>query len=207
MTQATGKDEDKMRQEPDQELRAEADRLLASGLRDILNDYGEVHVVGSYALHLMVWRDLDIHIVQEALDKRRFFELGGRIANLLSPPRMHYRDETTVATPGLPKGLYWGIYLGNEREGAWKIDIWITDWEGFKSPRAYGERVRERLTDSTREVILKIKSECWRHPQYRREFASGDIYEAVLDHGIVNIDGFWKFLRDRNPDVERERAS
>jgi hypothetical protein len=110
---------------------------------------------------------------------------------------MHYRDETSVATEGLPRGLYWGIYLGDERAGAWKIDIWATDAEGFEAVRAYGERIKERLTEPTRPLILQIKSACWRHPQYRRQFASADIYEAVLDHGVVDIDGFWEFLKDR----------
>jgi hypothetical protein len=187
-----------MRQEPDEELRTEADQLLTSGLRALLGDYGEVHIIGSYALHLMVWRDLDIHIVQPALDKERFFQLGGRIADLLSPPRMHYRDETIVATEGLPRGLYWGIYLGDERAGAWKIDIWATDAKDFEPVRAYGERLCERLSATTRPLLLQIKSECWRHPKYRREFASSDIYSAVLEHGVVDIDGFWSFLRDRN---------
>ena len=187
-----------MRQETDEELRAEADLLLASGLRAILNDYGEVHPIGSYALHLMVWRDLDIHIVQATFDREKFFELGARIAELLKPHRMHYRDETIAATKGLPRGLYWGVYLGDERNGAWKIDIWITDSEGFEATRAYGERIREQLADSTRASILQIKSVCWRHQQYRREFASGDIYAAVLDHGVVDIDGFWTFLGNRD---------
>src|SRR5437762_7876552 len=112
-----------MTAETDQELRNEADQLLDSGLRTILDEYGKVHVIGSYALQLMVWRDLDIHLVQPVLDTAGFFEMGGRIAELLKPPRMHYRDETIVATEGLPRGLYWGIYLGDERNGAWKIDI------------------------------------------------------------------------------------
>lgn len=187
-----------MRQETDEELRSEADQLLASGLRKILNDYGEVHIIGSYALRLMVWRDLDIHVVHPTLDRKSFFELGGMIATLLSPHRMHYRDESIVATEGLPRGLYWGVYLGDEREGAWKIDIWVNGAEGFEAVRAYGERIRDRLTDANRELILQIKSECWRHPQYRREFSSGDIYNAVLDHGVVSIDDFWTFLEHRN---------
>ena len=195
------KEEPSINQETDEELRSEADRLLASGLQTILNDYGAVHVIGSYALHLMVWRDLDIHIVQPELDKRKFFELGGKIAALLSPQRMHYRDETTAATQGLPRGLYWGVYLGNEREGAWKIDVWMTGPDGFEAVRNHGERLRERLSDSNRPLILQIKSACWRHPRYRREFASGDIYTAVLEHSVVDIDGFWKFLKDRNPAV------
>ena len=185
-------------QETDEELRFEADRLLASGLQTILSDYGAVHVIGSYALHLMVWRDLDIHIVQPELDKKKFFELAGRIAGLLNPPRMHYRDETIEATQGLPRGLYWGVYLGDERKGAWKIDIWMTDSEGFEAVRAHGKRIEERLSESNRPLILQIKSACWRHPQYRREFSSGDIYDAVLEHGVADIDGFWRFLKDRN---------
>jgi hypothetical protein len=185
-----------MGQNTDEVLRNEADQLLGSGLRAILNDYGEVHVIGSYDLHLMVWRDLDIHIVQPDLDRKGFFELGGRIANLLTPPRMHYRDETIAATEGLPRGLYWGVYLGDERDGAWKIDIWSTDAEGFEATRAHGERIREQLSDATRSAILGIKSKVWRHPKYRREFASGDVYSAVFDHGVVDVDGFWQFLRD-----------
>jgi hypothetical protein len=187
-----------MLQQTDEELRTEADQLLTSGLRAILDEYGDVHIVGSYALQLMVWRDLDIHVVQPAIDKTRFFDLGGRIADLLRPPRMHYRDETVAATEGLPRGLYWGVYLGDERDGAWKIDIWVTDADDFELVRAYGERLNERLSNTTRPLILQIKSDCWRHPKYRREFASGDIYSAVLDHGVVDIDGFWIFLKDRN---------
>jgi hypothetical protein len=43
-----------------------------------------------------------------------------------------------------------------------------------------------------------IKSGCWDHPAYRRRFSSGDIYSAVLDHGVTDIDGFWAFLKGRN---------
>lgn len=149
----------------------------------------------------MVWRDLDIHIVQPVLERRTFFELGGRIADLLKPHRMHYRDETIEATQGLPRGLYWGIYLGDERAGAWKIDIWLTHPDVFAAIRAYGAGIGERLSDSTRRSILQIKSECWRHPQYRRDFASGDIYAAVLDQGVVDIEGFRTFLKNRTQTV------
>jgi hypothetical protein len=69
----------------------------------------------------MTWRDLDIHLVREQADVRAFFALGGEIAALLAPPRMHFRDESRQRTPGLPPGFYWGVYLGDERAGAWKI--------------------------------------------------------------------------------------
>jgi hypothetical protein len=180
------------------ELRAEADRLLASGLRDLLETFGTVHVTGSYALELMTWRDLDIHIVREDLDRHAFFELGGRIATLLQPHRMHYRDETIEQTPDLPSGLYWGIYLGDERKGAWKIDIWTSSAADFEPTKRYGERLLARLTPETREAILAIKSACWQHPDYRRGFSSADIYAAVLDHGVKDAERFWLHRRRFN---------
>ena len=97
------------------DIQAEADRILDSGLSALLAEYGEVHLVGSYALRLMTWRDLDIHIVQEDADIDRFFGLGGRIASLLHPHRMHFRNESLARTPDLPQGFYWGVYLGDER--------------------------------------------------------------------------------------------
>src|SRR5258708_40005821 len=106
--------------ESDEALRREADGLLDAGLRDTIATYGEVHVIGSYALRLMTWRDLDIHVVRDPPDLAGFFELGGAIAALLEPPRMHFRDERRVGTAGVPRGLVWGVDLGGEGAGAWK---------------------------------------------------------------------------------------
>ena len=190
------------------ELRAEADRLLDSGLRDLLATYGDVHVIGSYTLELMTWRDLDIHIVRDSLDRVSFFELGGRLAELLEPHRMHFRDETVGATSGLPRGLYWGIYLAkpglaaddfseaglpaeaSAKAGAWKIDVWASPRSEFEPVRRFGDRIRERLTPETREAILAIKAAVWSHPEYRRRFSSADIYRAVLDEGMRRPEQF-----------------
>jgi len=180
--------------ESDEALHREADGLLDAGLRDAIATYGEVHVIGSYALRLMTWRDLDIHVVRDPPDVAGFFELGGAIAALLEPHRMHFRDERRVGTVGLPRGLYWGVYLGDERAGAWKIDVWSTDRAGFEDVRLHGERLAARLSGASRQTILKIKSACWRHPEYRRAFSSADIYSAVLDHGVAEIEGFWRFI-------------
>jgi hypothetical protein len=92
--------------ESDEALRREADGLLDAGLRDTIATYGEVHIIGSYALRVMTWRDLDIHVVRDPPDLAGFFALGGAIAALLEPHRMHFRDERRVGTAGLPRGSY-----------------------------------------------------------------------------------------------------
>lgn len=175
-------------------IRQEADAILDSGLRTLLAEQGEVHVVGSYALRLMTWRDLDVHLVREAPDVDAFFALGARIAFLLRPHRMHFRNELPVHTPGLPRGLYWGIYLGDERAGAWKIDVWQTGRKEFESVRRFGRQIDERLDEDNREAILAIKAACWRHPEYRRGFTSSDVYQAVLDRGVRDVASFWQDL-------------
>ena len=177
------------------DIQSEADQILGSGLRAVLARYGDVHVVGSYALGLMTWRDLDIHLVQDAPDVHAFFRLGGEIAHLLQPHRMHFRDERAVATPGLPPGLYWGVYLGDERAGAWKIDVWMTGRQEYESMSRFGDRIAAQLNDQNRAAILAIKSACWRHPEYRRGFTSADVYAAVLDRGVLDVATFWSHLR------------
>jgi predicted 3-demethylubiquinone-9 3-methyltransferase (glyoxalase superfamily) len=177
-------------------IRTEADNILRSGLQTILGRHGDVHIVGSYALGLMTWRDLDIHVVREHLDVAAFFDLGGEIARLLKPHRMHFRDESSVGTPGLPCGYYWGVYLGDERAGAWKIDIWQTNRDAFNLVRRFEDDLSARLNDTNRAVILEIKADCWRHPQYRRGFTSADVYAAVLDRGVRDVPGFWTDLRE-----------
>jgi hypothetical protein len=184
-----------MTRDTNEELRAEADKLLASGLSRALSRYGEVHAVGSYALGLMTWRDLDIHVVRTTPDLDEFFAVGAQLASLLKPHRMHLRDERIVATDGLPRGLYWGIYLGDERAGAWKIDVWATDRAGLDSSLQFAQRIAARLDSETRGAILRIKAQCWRHPEYRRGFSSADVYAAVLDRGIRTPEAFWTDLQ------------
>jgi len=169
--------------------------MLESGLLTLLARYGEPYVIGSHSLRLMTWRDLDIHLVQARMDLQAFFALGGELAALLKPHRMHFRDETVVGTPGLPRGLYWGIYLGDEKAGAWKIDVWATDREDFEAVRRFNDGIASRLTSETRAAILAIKSACWQHPQYRRGFTSADVYAAVLDRGVRDVDAFWADLQ------------
>jgi hypothetical protein len=171
--------------------------ILRSGLQTILDKHGEVHIVGSYAVGLMTWRDLDIHVVRQDRDVRAFFHLGGEIACFLKPHRMHFRDESTVCTPGLPRGFYWvSTWVTNVAEpgrstSGRRIDrrsTWV---------RRFGEDLSARLNDTNRAVILEIKAACWQHSRYRRGFTSADVCTAVLDRGVRDVPGFWAGLRER----------
>lgn len=177
-------------------IKKEADEILSQkGLLAILNAYGNAHVSGSYFLNLMTWRDLDIYLETENITETDFFLLGGRIASTFNPVKMSYRNERKAKTPGLPNGLYWGTYLGNERAGDWKIDIWAVDKSECQQLLDHCEAIRKKLTPEASLYILNIKSQCWKDPAYRRSYTSGDIYKAVLEKNITTIEGFKDWIR------------
>jgi hypothetical protein len=179
-----------------QQIKNEADYILTEkGLLHLLTKYGTPHISGSYALNLMTWRDLDIYLESENITEVDFFRLGGEIATLFNPVKMSFRNETIAKTPGLPSGLYWGIYLGNERNGAWKIDLWDVNSIEYQRLLQFCMAVQEKLTPEKTLQILNIKSQCWQDPAYRRSYVSMDIYKAVLDNKITDIQGFRDYLK------------
>lgn len=177
------------------QIKREADELLyEKGLGDILERYGKPHISGSYDLNLMTWRDLDIYLEIKDFTQRDFFMLGSEISTTLQPVKMHFRNELIAKTNNLPLGLYWGVYFGDERAGAWKIDIWCVDAEECKRLLDFCAALKEKLNPATAIDIMTIKSHCWTDPQYRRRYASSDIYKAVLENGVRTIEDFQKTL-------------
>lgn len=181
-------------------IKREADEILYNrGLMDILNSFGLPFVHGSYALDLMTWRDLDIYLQVDTLSITNFFVLGERICSALVPVKMSFRNEVIAQTKGLPAGLYWGVYLGNERAGAWKIDVWAVRAPECQRLLQYGDTIKQKLTAEAIERILAIKSGCWQDPEYRRSYNSADIYTAVLEENVTGLEEFKEYRRTLKP--------
>jgi len=176
-------------------IKQEADEILyRKGLVDILSPFGKPHVHGSYSLDLMTWRDLDIYLEADTLSETEFFAIGQHICKVFSPVKMSFRNERKANTPGLPNGLYWGIYLGNERAGAWKIDIWTVSAMECHRLLKYGESIKQKLDEEAIQRILEIKSACWNDAGYRRSYSSSDIYTAVLEEKVASVEEFRKYV-------------
>ena len=179
-------------------LRKEADDIMVRrGLLRVLRDYGKPHVVGSYSLQTMVWRDLDLYLETDAISETRFLELGAQLVSMLNPTKMSFRSTRAVSIQGLPTGLYWGVYENDRSERGWKIDIWAIDSMQCEKLIQFQESIRARITETALLKILSIKSQVWRDPEYRRSFIALDVYSAVLDHGVGDINGFRSYLERR----------
>lgn len=182
---------DKISPDINQMIKDEADIILyKEELFTLLSKYGVPYITGSYALNLMTWRDLDIYIQKENMNEAEFFQLGAEINKRYQPVKMSNRNERITQTKGLPFGLYWGVYFGNERQGAWKIDIWAVDQKECRRLLKFCDDIAAKLTPLSKQIILTIKSVCWQDPEYRRSYTSTDIYEAVLDKGITTLEEF-----------------
>src|SRR5215218_575494 len=148
-------------------IKTEADEILSEkGLLSILKSFGTPHITGSYSLGLMTWRDLDIYLQVDNFSETDFFLLGSKICTVFKPVKMSFRNELVAKTNGLPAGLYWGIYLGNERAGAWKIDIWAVSASECQRLVRYCTDIKQKLTPESAAKILEIKSGCWQDPEY-----------------------------------------
>lgn len=178
-------------------ITGEADKILHElGLLKILEKYGKPVPTGSYIMGLMTWRDLDIYLETGELTATEFFRLGGEIASNLKPHKLHYRNEHIGKTPGNPDGLYWGVYtiLADFPE-EWKIDIWAIDKNQVSELQGRVDKLKSRITEHERKSILLIKNHFCRHPAYRKDFTSMDIYNAVTEEGITTTYDFSKWLK------------
>lgn len=178
------------------ELKREADGLMAvCRLADVLASYPQWFVGGSYSYDLMVWRDLDVYVLNLTHNLKVCFEVALALTERLPV----WKSRFTNNLGREPNGYYWGLKTGDERAGAWKFDVWFLDRAGFDAHRDYAAAMCERLTAETRAAITAIKESYWRRAEYRDTVTSDYIYRAVLDSGVRAVDEFEQWLAGRRP--------
>ena len=159
-------------------------------LAELLFAYSSWFIGGSYNYGLMCWRDLDVYALDPQHDLRKCFEIGYELTHRLSATKSRFTNNVGAD----PSGLYWGIKLGDERQGAWKLDLWFLDAAGYEKHAKYCDDLRRRLTLQTRSAILEIKEAYWQRREYRDTITSDLIYRAVLDHDVRTVHDFERFL-------------
>jgi hypothetical protein len=162
-----------------------------------LSIHGAVVAVGSAALGLMVWRDLDLTVVCPTLDIAAVALTGARIAAHPRVREVGFRNDTGRwnTDPAYPDGLYLGVRCHSPADEAWNVDIWFVDEPDRQPDLAHLRQLPQRLTDQARATILAIKDAWAGRPEYGRSVRSWDIYTAVLDHGVGGPADFAEWLR------------
>ncbi|MDO8618447.1 MAG: hypothetical protein Q7R49_00720 [Candidatus Daviesbacteria bacterium] len=171
-------------------------------LIETLEEIGQTSIVGSLQTGLMTWRDIDIEVVVNKIDKEDARKVIDHVINYASR-RVDFSiiDNTALIEPHHPKGLYLGIRYELATQKTWKIDIWFLD-NTDSHANEYTLKLKERLTDESRQIILDIKSQIDHSPKYAKEIYSTDIYDAVLDKGVKSLDEFKEYLKKLGKSLE-----
>jgi hypothetical protein len=188
----------------DESLRNEAGEMLAqSGIGAMLQEAG-YRAVGSYPMRTMTWRDLDFERSEDPLDWDRYWSLGSRLARSGWCWKL---SATTEWRPGLGvPALYWGLRVTDVSSGEapdpgdptiWKIDLWSLPPGQFEQVARRREEWMRLLDDEKRSYVLAIKEAVCTEPEYRKSLLSVHVYEAVLEHGVRDLESFRAWWQTR----------
>jgi hypothetical protein len=177
-------------------LRTQADKMLATTkIMDVFAKHGRLSPIGgSYKYELMMFPDLDIELLADTVTKKDFASL---LADLAANPAIKGISATDtinfkLAKQPYPKGYWIGVDIPFEND-RWGIDCWLQqpDWGTDQKEGEYAERLMN-LDQSGRDAVLAIKYHLIRKGTYGKRYQSGDVYNAVLEHGIRSVEDFEK---------------
>ena len=96
--------------------------------------------------------------------------------------------------------MYLGLRLQDKYNETWKINLRLLRKTDQRSD-IIAELIENKMTDGQKLMILEIKSQVHQLPGYHKTFSSVDIYEAVIENEVVNLEQFKKYLQKKNKKV------
>jgi hypothetical protein len=183
------------------DLQAEAMQVLRDlDIEALAGPIGEPIVVGSAALGLMVWRDIDLTVVCGELDVAAVAAFGARLAVDPRVREVRFRNDSGAwkTDSSYPDGLYIGLSFQSRPASDWNVDIWFIDDPESQPDLEHVRSLPALLSDERRIAILRIKSTWALAADYGRTVRSVDVYRAVLDGGAKSPDAFAAWLNERD---------
>mgnify|MGYP003301844821 FL=1 len=170
-------------------FKSDADKLLYDfGLLNELNKYGTPYIVGSYAMDLMAWNDLDIYVYNECMSTEKLYELTSFILNTFHPVWYEAKKEVSDGKTVWFHGFETEI-LGE----LCNVDIWFFDKETITKASNFSKNIKQKLLvdPELKEVVINIKQSLIENEQYGFDkFSSMDVYKAVFEDNIRSYKEF-----------------
>jgi len=177
------------------ELQREGHAVLEDlKLLEFLAQFSKPHIVGSLATGLMTWRDIDLELYT-APNEEQLWQASQylfRQRHVKSVMQADYRKRTDSP---FPKGLYIGAKYKKEDGKQWKIDLWLMSQRDTPDYHAWMLKRLPSLTTEKKLAILTLKNALSDHPLYRKKVFSIDIYKAVIEEGVTDMEGFTEYLK------------
>lgn len=155
----------------------QADILLQStNLLDILKEFGDVHIIGSYPLDIMYGPDIDI-LVETQDTRNNSMKALQKIVEKEIFRKIEYGDFVKFPIEKRPKGYI--LVLKAEVEGIkWEIEVWFL--EDVSKQLEYNELLKSKINEDNRIEILKAKHERETSNTSKHNLSSYEIYKQVI---------------------------
>ncbi|SDT84890.1 hypothetical protein [Desulfobacula phenolica] len=153
-----------------------------------------INLVGSLKTGLLINnRDIDFHIYTNPFRLADSFSVISRLAENKRIKTINY----TNLLEAEDKCIEWHAFYDDQEGYSWQIDmIHILNESPYVGHfENVAERISKVLTQETREAILRIKNDI----PIRKKVMGIQIYKAVIENGIRDIDSFWQW-KQQNPD-------
>ncbi len=173
-----------------QSRKEEADRLLYEyGLLEILREFGNPHIIGSYRMDLMSWNDLDIDIENDHMSLESLYQLTEYIVKAFHPIWYEAKEEHDENGEAVWFHGFETMITGE----LWNVDLWFLSRREIEKAESFCDKIAEKAAQSpeVKENIMNIKQELQeRHLYSFDQYTSMDVYKAVLEYGITNTNDF-----------------
>lgn len=170
--------------------KSQADRILYEfGLLKKLEEIGVPHIIGSYRMDMMAWNDLDIDIENDGMSLDKLYELSAFILDTFHPTWYEAKEE--INEEG--KRVWFHGFETMLTGELWNVDLWFFDRETITNAESYSDEIVQRTSQIQKDRIIQIKEELIARDLYSFEkYKSLDVYKAVLENGVVDVEGFLK---------------
>ena len=165
-----------------------ADRILYEyGLIKRLEEIGKPHIIGSYRMDMMAWNDLDIDIENDTMSLDKMYDLSIFIINTFHP--VWYEAKEEVNDDG--KRVWFHGFETMITGELWNVGLWFFDKETISNAEKYCDNIANNTNQTQKDIIVSIKSELISRGLYSFEqYKSIDVYKAVLETNVKNVDEF-----------------
>ena len=170
-------------------FKSNADKLLYDlGLLNELNNYGTPYIVGSYAMDLMAWNDLDIYVSNESMSTEKLYELTSFVLNTFNPIWYEAKKDTADS-----KTVWFHGFETETLGELCNVDIWFFDNETITKALDFRQNINQKLlvNPELKEIVINIKQSLIANEQYGFDkFSSMDVYKAVFENNIRSYKEF-----------------
>ncbi len=162
-----------------QKTKAEAISILAqTNLINILKEFGEVKIYGSFKYDLMWGPDIDIMVICTDSTRETSLKALNRLIKEKISQKYDYGDFVTFKTEGRPESYILTLKLPyNDRK--WEIEIWFFD-NIPATQEDIDKLISSKLNEENRLEILRIKEDREINGLTKHSLNSFDIYKRVL---------------------------